>query len=175
MLDLNLLVTFLEEFPAVSSQYIRCDFANQDCSSVFLTIFCPNPGHLHWHLQFLWKHHILPHQHKVPAHPCPQKYPLKSKSITKGFSLTCSAEVSFSFAISSQEPFTLPMSAQVLIDPTSMIKFQFPPSYGWTAELSCSEAVCSTFWAFGRLSQLMCVAFLSSSFNLVSLLRAVAG
>ena len=86
-------------------------------------IFHPIPGNLQWNFQLLWQHHILPHQHKVPAHPCPHTSvicdPLKTKF--QGSSSTCWAEVLFSFAISFQEPFTLPMSAQVMLHQVDFI------------------------------------------------------
>ena len=113
MLALNLSATFLEESPPASSQSTRW---RNYASPYLLTILHPIPGNLQWNFQLLWQHHILPHQHKDGAHPCPHTSvicdPLKTKF--EGSSSTCWAEVLFSFAISFQEPFTLPMSAQVL-------------------------------------------------------------
>ena len=126
MLCLNLLATFLEDSAPVSSQPIRCDCLRKGnlYQSLFQAI-CSGISSICGSITYCLVN--------IRWETSSKTWTALNSLMLPGFSSTCSAEVLFSSAISSQEPFILPMSVQVRLQLVLLVSFSHWVAPVWSA------------------------------------------
>ena len=126
MLCLNLLATFLEDSAPVSSQSIRCVCLRKGnlYQSLFQAI-CSGISSICGSITYCLVN--------IRWETSSKTWTALNSLILPGFSSTCSAEVLYSSAISSQEPFISPMSAQVFLQLVLLGSFSHWVAPVWSA------------------------------------------